>query len=106
MLFLLIPFSLLFLNDALDMTYQSFLQHEVSPDPGGLTDRWLIKAMLVFGFVLLILQAVSEILKSYHRLENRTLLWRTLSIGCSGSGYFGSTLPGLTEWLFGLNRFF
>ena len=33
MLFLLIPFSLLFLNDALDMTFQSFLQHEVSLIP-------------------------------------------------------------------------
>lgn len=78
MLFLVIPFSLIFLNDALDMTYQSFLQHEVSPDPGGLSDRWLIKAMLVFGFILLILQAVSEVLKAYHRMENRTLLWRSL----------------------------
>ena len=80
MLFLLIPFSLIFLSDALDMTCQSFLQHEVSPDPGGLTDRWIIKAMLVFGFVLLILQAVSEVLKSYHRMENRTLLWRILAV--------------------------
>ena len=80
MLFLVIPFTFIFLNDALDMTYQSFLQHEVSPDPGGLSDRWLIKAMLVFGFVLLILQAVSEVLKAYHRLENRTLLWRTLGL--------------------------
>ena len=78
MLLLVIPFSLLFLNDALDMTWQSYLQHEVSPDPGGLTDRWLIKAMLVFSFVLLILQALSEILKAYHQLENKKLLYRTL----------------------------
>ncbi len=80
MLFLVIPFSLLFLNDAVDMTYQSFLQHEVSPDPGGLTDRWFIKAMLVFGFVLLLLQAISEVLKAYHRMGNKTLLWRTLAL--------------------------
>ena len=80
MLFLVIPFSLIFLNDALDMTYQSFLQHEVSPDPGGLTDRWVIKAMLVFSFVLLILQALSEMLKAYHRLESRKMLWRALGV--------------------------
>jgi tripartite ATP-independent transporter DctM subunit len=61
------------------MTYQSFLQHEVSSDPGGLTDRWVIKAMLVFAFVLLILQALSEILKAYHRLENKKSLWRVLT---------------------------
>ncbi len=80
MLFLVIPFSLIFLNDALDMTWQSYLQHEVSPDPGGLTDRWVIKAILVFAFVLLILQAVSEILKAYHYLENKKHLYRALSV--------------------------
>lgn len=74
MLLLVIPFSLIFLNDALDMTSQSYLQHEVSSDPGGLSHRWLIKAMLALGFVLLLVQAVSEILKAYHRLENKIVL--------------------------------
>jgi len=78
MLLLVIPFSLLFLNDAFDMTMQSYLQHEVSSDPGGLTNRWMIKAMLVLAFVLLILQALSEILKAYHKLENKMLLLKTL----------------------------
>jgi len=80
MLLLLLPFSLLFLNDALDMTVQSYLQNEVSSDPGGLTHRWLIKAMLVLSFVLLILQALSEIVKAYHRIEKKIILWRTLRI--------------------------
>ncbi|WP_415406110.1 TRAP transporter large permease subunit [Sulfurovum sp. CS9] len=80
MLLLVLPFSLLFLNDAFDMTMQSYLQNEVSSDPGGLTHRWLIKAMLVLSFVLLILQAVSEILKAYHRIEKKIVLWRTLRI--------------------------
>jgi len=57
---------------------QSYLQHEVSSNPGGLTNRWLIKAVLVLGFVLLLLQALSEILKAYHRLENKMLLIKTL----------------------------
>jgi len=80
MLLLVLPFSLLFLNDALDMTMQSYLQDEVSSDPGGLTHRWLIKAMLVLSFVLLILQSLSEILKAYHRIEKKIVLWRTLRI--------------------------
>lgn len=80
MLLLVMPFSLLFLNDALDMTYQSFMQHEVSSDPGGLTHRWLIKAMLAFAFVLLLMQALSEVLKAYHRLENKGALWRVLGV--------------------------
>ncbi len=80
MLLLVIPFSLLFLNDAFDMTYQSFMQQEISSDPGGLTHRWLIKAMLVLAFVLLLLQALSEVLKAYQRLENKSALWRALGI--------------------------
>jgi len=80
MLLLVIPFSLLFLIDAFDMTMQSYLQHEVSADPGGLTHRWLIKAVLVLAFTLLIIQAISEVLKAYHRIENKMVLWRTLRI--------------------------
>jgi len=79
MLLLVMPFSLLFLNDALDMTYQSYIQQEVSSDPGGLTHRWLIKAMLAFAFVLLILQALSEVLKAYHRLDNKMALVKVLA---------------------------
>jgi tripartite ATP-independent transporter DctM subunit len=80
MLLLVIPFSLLLLYDAYDMTYQSYIQHEVSSDPGGLTHRWMIKGVLVIAFVLLILQALSEIIKAYGRLENKRLLWRALGV--------------------------
>ena len=80
MLLLVMPFSLLFLNDAFDMTLQSYLQNEVSSDPGGLTHRWLIKAMLVVAFVLLVLQALSEVLKAYHRLENKMALVKVLVV--------------------------
>ena len=78
MLLLVMPFSLLFLNDAVDMTMQSYLQHEVSSDPGGLTHRWAIKALLVLAFVLLVLQALSEVVKAYHRLENKMAFLKTL----------------------------
>ena len=80
MFLLVIPYSFIFLNDALDMTWQSYLQHEISSDPGGLTHRWVIKAMLVFAFVLLMLQSLSEILKAYHHLDNKKILWRWLSV--------------------------
>jgi len=80
MLLLVLPFALLMLVDAYDMTLQSYLQHEVSPDPGGLGHRWVIKAVLVAGFVLLIVQALSEILKAYHQLENKKPLWRILGV--------------------------
>lgn len=80
MLLLVIPFSVLFLIDALDMTLQSYIQQEVSADPGGLTHRWMIKAVLVLAFVLLIIQAVSEILKAYDHIEKKMLLWRTFIV--------------------------
>ena len=78
MVLLVIPFSLLFLNDAYDMTVQSYLQNEISSDPGGLTHRWVIKATLLLAFVLLVLQAFSEVLKAYHRLENKKMLFKVL----------------------------
>jgi len=80
MLLLVIPFSLLFLIDALDMTMQSYLQQEVSADPGGLTHRWMIKAVLILAFGLLIIQALSEVLKAYLRIEHTIVLWRTLRV--------------------------
>jgi tripartite ATP-independent transporter DctM subunit len=80
MLLLVIPFSLIFLVDAFDMTMQSYFQNEVSADPGGLTHRWMIKSVLVLAFILLIIQSISEVLKAYHRIENKIVLWRMLRV--------------------------
>jgi len=56
-LFLVIPFSLLVLYVSWDFVLQSYAQHEISSDPGGLTHRYLIKGMILLGFVLLLLQS-------------------------------------------------
>ncbi len=79
MLLLVIPFTLLFIVDAYDMALQSYLQHEVSSDPGGLGARWVIKGVLVLGFVLLLVQSLGEILKAYGRLGDKKLLWSALA---------------------------
>lgn len=84
MLFLLIPFALHFLHGAYEMTLQSYVQDEVSSDPGGLGYRYLIKGVLFVAFVLLILQAISEILKAYQTLESK----RNLLIGLGGMALF------------------
>jgi len=78
MLFLLIPFSLFFLSGALDMTVQSFMQGEVSSDPGGLEYRFIIKGVLFLAFVLLVLQAISEIIKAYAKLDSKKPLFIVL----------------------------
>jgi len=80
MLILVIPFSLVFLYDSIEMLIQSYLQHEISSDPGGLTHRYVIKGVLVFSFVLLIIQALSEVLKAFGRLESKKNLLRILGI--------------------------
>ncbi|RUM73285.1 MAG: C4-dicarboxylate ABC transporter permease [Sulfurovum sp.] len=80
MLILLIPFSLFFLNGALDMTVQSYLQNEISSDPGGLTDRFLIKGVLFVAFILLVLQSISEIIKAYQKLASKTALFISLGV--------------------------
>ncbi len=75
MLFLLIPFSLFFLQGSLDITIQSYLQNEISSDPGGLKYRFIIKGVLFLSFILLTLQAISEIIKAYNKIENKKLLF-------------------------------
>ncbi len=79
MAFLVIPFALLMIVYGYDMTLQSYLQHDTSPNPGGLSNRWIIKSMLVVGFVMLILQAISEIIKSYTQLSNKKPLFVAIS---------------------------
>jgi TRAP-type mannitol/chloroaromatic compound transport system permease small subunit len=44
---------------------QSYSIMERSSDPGGLTHRWVLKAMIPVGFVLLALQSLAEMLKSW-----------------------------------------
>jgi len=43
---------------------QSFSLAEGSPDPGGLPYRWILKAFIPLGFVLLAVQGVAETLSS------------------------------------------
>lgn len=69
-LFLIIPFSLLIAYYGFDFTLQSFLQNESSGDPGGLCCRYIIKSAILIGSILLLLQGVSEIIKSYERNKN------------------------------------
>jgi tripartite ATP-independent transporter DctM subunit len=71
MLFLLIPFSLYFLSGCYEMTMQSYLQNEISSDPGGLAYRFVIKGVLFLAFTLLVLQAISEIIKAYGKVTNK-----------------------------------
>jgi TRAP-type mannitol/chloroaromatic compound transport system permease small subunit len=43
---------------------QSYNIGEKSPDPGGLTHRWILKSMLPIGFALLLVQSVAAMLRA------------------------------------------
>lgn len=92
MLFLVLPFSLVFLVDATDMFMQSYVQNEISSDPGGLTHRYMIKGVLVLSFVLLLIQALSEVFKAFERLACKKMFVRVLSIvlGLGGLVYMAN----------------
>jgi TRAP-type mannitol/chloroaromatic compound transport system permease small subunit len=47
---------------------QSYMIGEISPDPGGLRYRFLLKALIPFAFSLLALQALSMMLEAVLRL--------------------------------------
>ncbi|MCB4743795.1 MAG: TRAP transporter small permease subunit, partial [Sulfurovum sp.] len=79
MMLLVIPFNAMMIMYAYDMTLQSYIQHEISADPGGLGSRWIVKSILLLAFVLLMLQAISEILKAYYKLDNKVMLLKTFS---------------------------
>ena len=49
---------------ALDYVAQSYQLNEGSPDPGGLTMRYLLKAFIPFGFFLLVTQGVADTLRA------------------------------------------
>jgi len=65
---LLLPFLALVLIFSVPFVWQSFKLSEVSQAPGGLPLRWLIKAMLPLGFLLLLLAALSRLTRVWAQI--------------------------------------
>ena len=63
-LLFLIPFCVLIIESSWPFVSQAYRFSEGSPDPGGLPYRWVLKAAIPLGFFLLIIQGISEALKS------------------------------------------
>ena len=61
-LFFLLPMAVVILVLSWPMFVESFVRHEYSSDAGGLL-RWPAKLLVPAGFLLLLLQALSEIIK-------------------------------------------
>ncbi|MCM2991415.1 TRAP transporter small permease subunit, partial [Bacillus safensis] len=54
---------------SLHYVQQSYVIDERSADPGGLTHRWLLKALIPVGFGLLTLQCIAIVLGTLEKLK-------------------------------------
>ncbi|MGE5145215.1 MAG: TRAP transporter small permease subunit [Candidatus Eiseniibacteriota bacterium] len=59
-----VAFALVVIDLSWSYVMQSYSIGEGSPDPGGLPDRYLLKAAIPVGFFLLLLQASAETLRA------------------------------------------
>ena len=69
-LIFLLPFALLVIWSSNNFVMNSFNIRETSPDPGGLPGRYLLKAAIPAGFVLVLLQGFSLAFKSLINIIN------------------------------------
>jgi len=59
--FFILPLSGLIIYIGFGFVELSYIQHEASSNPGGLTNRWIVKSLMPLAFSFLGLQAVSEL---------------------------------------------
>jgi len=60
------PSCLLLLYTTWPFLRNSFMINEGSPDPGGIPARWVLKSTIIIGFLLLVLQGISQAVKNYY----------------------------------------
>jgi len=70
-IFFILPFSFLIIYLGLDFVSQSFIQNEISSNPGGLEYRYLVKALLPLSFIFVSLVALKDSITNFK-------LWRSL----------------------------
>lgn len=63
-LIFIVPFSLIIINSGYAFAFDAFDLGEISGDPGGLTDRWIIKSAIATSFVFLLISTLAFILKN------------------------------------------
>jgi len=63
-LIFLIPLSVLIVEGSVWFVHEAYTMGEISGDPGGLTHRYLIKAVIPVAFVFLIISAVGFLIRN------------------------------------------
>jgi len=60
----LIPLAVLIIHGSLPFVQEAYEVGEISGDPGGLTHRWLIKAMIPVSFLFLLFTTVGFVIRN------------------------------------------
>jgi TRAP-type mannitol/chloroaromatic compound transport system permease small subunit len=60
------PSCILIIYTSWPFVKNSFLVNEGSPDPGGIPARWLLKSVIIIGFANLVLQGISQAIKTFY----------------------------------------
>ncbi len=68
---LVLAFAVIMILLSVPYVEQSFRIGEISPDPGGLTHRYLLKSLIPAGFALLGIQALGAALRAVLNLSGR-----------------------------------
>jgi len=74
-IFFIIPLAILIVYGSYDFVMDSYTTNEISEDPGGLTHRWIIKAMIPLSFIYLIITSFGYILDNIQKYkENKKII--------------------------------
>ena len=63
-LLLLIPISVLIIEGSIWFVHESWQSGEISGDPGGLGQRWIIKAVVPISFIFLIISSLGFMIRN------------------------------------------
>ncbi|WP_413692372.1 TRAP transporter small permease subunit [Psychromonas sp. KJ10-2] len=69
-IFFLLPFCALIIWYGYDFALESYNLQETSGDPGGLSNRWIIKSMIPLSALALALSAFGVLIKSLRSISN------------------------------------
>ncbi|MEN8129214.1 MAG: TRAP transporter small permease subunit [Pseudomonadota bacterium] len=65
----LLPLAFLIIQGSLPFVAEAYNMNEISGDPGGLTHRWLIKAVIPTAFVFLMVSTVGFVVRNINLLH-------------------------------------
>lgn len=60
----ILPIAFLVGLSSIDNAYEAYVSMEQSGDPGGLTNRWIVKALIPLSFLLLIITTIGFFIKN------------------------------------------